>query len=319
MLSKFVIPNSISRFEKCVLSNKNKNINNLYLKLKPNLFDVSLRDGLQSLNKEQQEKFSLFEKKLLFHNIVLNQQPKSIEIGSIVSNKILPVFHDTLDLHDYVINYNKYLLIDKPNYYILIPNKENLKKVINNLTINNFSLITSVSNSFQYKNTKMSLNEGDQEIYNILYQFEENVNRKIKPNIKLYVSCINECPIEGKIDNDFIVNRILMLNKMNVDNICLSDTCGSLLLEDFEYIVESCIFFGLEPSKISLHLHVKQGREDIVESIIHKAFDFKINNFDVSILESGGCSVTMDKDNLSPNLSYDLFYKSLYNYILKKN
>ena len=49
------------------------------------------------------------------------------------------------------------------------------------------------------------------------------------------------------------------------------------------------------------------------------AISKKINSFDVSILESGGCSVTMDKNKLIPNLSYDLFYESIVDYIEKKN
>jgi hypothetical protein len=36
------------------------------------------------------------------------------------------------------------------------------------------------------------------------------------------------------------------------------------------------------------------------------------------LLESGGCSVTMDKNKLATNLSYELYYKSLFTYILKK-
>jgi hypothetical protein len=90
-------------------------------------------------------------------------------------------------------------------------------------------------------------------------------------------------------------------------------------VDDFEYIVDTCAFFGFPLSKFSLHLHVKREREKEVEKIIHKALDRKIINFDVSLLDSGGCSVTMNRDKTSPNLSYDLYYKSLCNYIMKKN
>jgi hypothetical protein len=83
--------------------------------------------------------------------------------------------------------------------------------------------------------------------------------------------------------------------------------------------MDSCLFFGIPPSKISLHLHVKKERERDIEEIIHKALDYKIINFDVSSLDSGGCSVTMDKRNLTPNLSYNLYYKALCNYIIKKS
>jgi hypothetical protein len=164
----------------------------------------------------------------------------------------------------------------------------------------------------------MTLEESDKDIYEMLYELDVSKYRGRPPFVKLYVSCINECPIEGKVDNDFIVHRLLTLNKMNVDSICLSDTCGTLNEEDFEYIVDTCAFFGLPLSKFSLHLHVNKNREKEVEKIIHKALDRKIINFDVSLLDSGGCSVTMNREKISPNLSYDLYYKSLCNYIMKK-
>jgi hypothetical protein len=105
---------------------------------------------------------------------------------------------------------------------------------------------------------------------------------------------------------------------MIVDIICLSDTCGSLNPEDFEYIIDTCKVFGLPMSKISLHLHVNPERVKIVEQIIWMALDRKIVNFDVSNLKSGGCSVTMNKTQLAPNLSYELYYQSLCKYIIKK-
>ena len=288
---------------------------------KPRPFDVTLRDGLQALSKEEQNKLTTEDKLQIYHNIISIHNPKNIEIGSIVSEKVLPVFKDTLKISEILYDFQLKRKEKRQNNFVVIPNKEKFKSVINNSKINHFSFITSVSNSFQKKNTKMTLEESDKDIYDMLYELDDNINtiiRSKKPFVKLYVSCINECPIEGKIDNDFIVNRILNLNKMNVDNICLSDTCGSLNEEDFEYIVDTCAYFGLPLSKFSLHLHVKREREAEIQRIIHKALDRKIIKFDVSYLDTGGCSVTMNKKNLAPNLSYDLYYKTLCNYILKK-
>jgi isopropylmalate/homocitrate/citramalate synthase len=320
MLSKNMYPVCARTFEQVCLSNSK--VYNFYKKLGPlKLFDVTLRDGFQGLTKEQQLEFTFTEKKKLYNKILFTQNPQNIEVGSIVSSKVFPIFKDTMNFLDYTLEYKKNMnqvkYYENPESYILIPNLENLKKVISNTNINHFSFITSVSDKFQLKNTKMSLEDSDQDIYNMLYYFDESKYRSYKPNIKLYVSCINECPIQGKIDNDFIVNRLLNLSKMNVENICLSDTCGSLELDDFEYIIDSCLFFGLQAGRISLHLHVKPGRENTIEKIIHKALEYKIFQFDVSVLEYGGCSVTMKPDDLSPNLSYELYYKALYSYILK--
>jgi len=286
---------------------------------KPKPFDVSLRDGLQALTNEEQEKLTTFDKLIIYNNIISIHNPRNIETGSIVSEKVFPIFKDTIEISELLYDLQLKEKKEKiKNIFVVVPNKEKLKSVINNPKIKNFSFITSVSNSFQIKNTKMNLEESDKDIYEMLYELDNNQCRRKKSFIKLYVSCINECPIEGKIDNDFIVYRILQLNKMNVDSICLSDTCGSLTEEDFEYIIDTCIIFGIPLSKISLHLHVRKEREREIEKIIHKALERKIINFDVSYLESGGCSVTMDKKNLSSNLSYELYYKSLFNYIIKK-
>lgn len=307
----------------CVKNPKFYNFYNMLGSPKP--FDVTLRDGLHSLQKEQQETFTLVEKINLYHRIMFNYNPKDIEIGAIVSQKVSPVFKNSINLFNNIQYYEIEMLEMnislKSNKFLLVPNSKQLKNVINNIEMNYFSFITSVSEKFQFKNTKQTLDDSNNNIYEMINNFEKNIYRKIyrknPPFIKLYVSCINECPISGKIDNDFIVSKILKLYKMKVDTICLSDTCGTLNLEDFEYIVDKCNLYGLPSNKLSLHLHVKTGREDVVEQIIHKALDRRIINFDVSLLETGGCSVKMDKNQIAPNLSYDLYYKSLINYIEK--
>ena len=311
---KKIYPLCFKDFSKWVLSKPV--YNDFYKKLgEPMPFDVTLRDGLQALPKAEHDKYTTSKKFDIYKDVILQYKLKNIEIGSIVSEKVLPIFKDTENLLEII---SSSIQEEEVNNYIVVVNKEKLKTVINNSNINHFSFITSVSNSFQKKNTKMDLEQSDNEIYEMLYEIDDNNKRLKKPSVKLYISCINECPLEGKIDNDFIVNRILKLSKMDIDNICLSDTCGSLTLEDFEYIAETCIYFGLQPSRLSLHLHVQKEKEKEVEQIIHKALDLKIINFDVSELKTGGCSVTMKNSSLCPNLSYDLYYKFLVTYIVKK-
>ena len=168
------------------------------------------------------------------------------------------------------------------------------------------------------KNTKMSLATTFQQLNNMMRQLDDKSKRH---TIKLYVSCINKCPIEGKIDNNIVIEKILTYQQLNPDILCLSDTCGTLTVDDFNYILNSLKQLGVKRyyNNLSLHLHVKSGRENEVEQIIHTALDFGITSFDVSALESGGCSITMDKSDLTPNLSYDLYYKSLATYLLKQD
>ena len=104
---------------------------------------------------------------------------------------------------------------------------------------------------------------------------------------------------------------------MKFDKICLSDTCGTITHSDFVEIIENIKKIGINIEKISLHLHVKPNREKEMEEIFHSALDYGIREFDVSELKTGGCSVTMDKNNLAPNMSYEQYYKFLINYLIK--
>ena len=120
--------------------------------------------------------------------------------------------------------------------------------------------------------------------------------------IKLYVSCINECPIEGKIDKKKIINEIEYYMNSNLNEVCLSDTCGTLKAEDFIDIIESSSIDNY--SKLSLHLHYSD--DDNLLEILSYCIKKGILRYDVSYLEnSGGCSVTMDDKKINSNLHYD--------------
>jgi hydroxymethylglutaryl-CoA lyase len=288
----------------------NKFVNKLR-KVKP--FDVSLRDGLQGLSKEQQLTIKPIDQINLYFEIKEKYQPRNMEIGSIVSSKVLPIFKNS----DSFYNYIEYCQLEpnepKINNFILIPNETQFNNINKFMGLRYFSFITSVSESFQMKNTKMTLDTTFQQLNNMMRILDDKPE---KSTVKLYVSCINECPIEGKIDNNVIIEKIQKYQELKPDILCLSDTCGTLTADDLNYIILN-LQKNTNFNNLSLHLHVKPGREDEVEKIIHTALDIGINSFDVSVLKSGGCSVTMKESDLAPNLSYELYYKSLATYLLK--
>jgi hypothetical protein len=251
---------------------------------------------------KRQEMYKLQQKEDMYHKIYFNHRPKSIEIDSITNN--------TNIFFNYIKAYQK--KIGYPNYpnYVLVPSKQKLTEIINSHHINHLSLITSVSDSFQLEYTKKNISENESEIVSMINMLDINTFRVMDAKIKLYVYCINYCPIEGKLDNDFIINKLLKLNKIKVDNICLTDIYGKLTCDDFEYIVDNCNFFGLPYSKISLHLYVNKDRESEMEKIIYMALDRKIIDFDVSMMDSSGYRISI--------LSYDLYYKALVKYITYK-
>ena len=289
----------------------------IYKLINPQLFDVTLRDGIQTMKPED---ISYNKKIDMFQDIVKHMQPQKIEIGSFVSSKILPIMKDTEQLYQectqILENYNplpellsssEMLPYSIPELYVLIPPTfERYNQACLN-DVNNLSLITAVSEEFLIKNTNINENDTVRTI--------SKINQISDKKIKLYISCINECPIQGILDNDIIINNILFYHNENFDNICLSDTCGTLSFKDYKYIIDECISFGVKPNNISLHLHINKNIKETV-NIIRYSLNKKINKFDVSAIENGGCSVTMDKNRMHHNLTYDVFYDILLNYIV---
>lgn len=289
-------------FNKCII----KNILNV------RAFDITLRDGLQSLTHLEQKYFTTEIKKTLYQSIIENYNPKNIEIGSCVNKKLLPIFNDNEDILTFAENFNRHNNLF--NNYVLVPNLDQLINAMN-IGFKNFSFITSVSNSFQIKNTKISLIENYDNINNMMAYLDDS--RLKDYNIKLYVSCISKCPIEGNIMINTIIDNLVKLNKLKPDKICLSDTCGELEPVQLYNIIQGLISNHIDLSKISLHLHVKPDRESIVEQLFHLALDYGIYEFDVSAINSGGCSIVIDRKNLIPNMMYEQYYKFLSTYLTK--
>jgi len=125
------------------------------------LFDVSLRDGLQASIKQYDMKF----KRNLLHNII-SRDIKDIEIGSLVSPNRLPQMKDSVELFKYA----KSIGMEDINYYMLFPNS---KKVLQGLQmgVQNFSLITSVSDAFQRKNINKTLDETKDDLDFSIFKF----------------------------------------------------------------------------------------------------------------------------------------------------
>jgi isopropylmalate/homocitrate/citramalate synthase len=291
----------------------NQNIMSMKIR-HPQTFDTSLRDGIQTLNHNN---MSFGIKQSIYDKIIREYNPESIEIGSLSSPKILPIMKDTLELYSYAEGIQKKNEDSmRSDNYILIPSLNKLQLALDS-GVYNFSFITSVSNEFQKKNTNRTIKDTKKEfdgIFDILQHIE---NYKAK----LYISCINECPIVGSIDNDYIVYEILNYHKnYPFDTFCISDTCGTIKLEDFEYIINNIMFFGIPKEKVSIHLHYDELNLDNVNKILWYCFSKGINNFDVSILDTGRCSVTMPENGRKlRNLDYDTLYSSFSRYLEFKN
>ena len=281
-------------------------------KITPILFDVSLRDGIQGANPLD---YPTNRKLTILSEICAEFSPEKIEIGSFVSPKVLPIMSDTEQVFNAVPDILRNMNPTRhPDIYALVPNKTGLLNAID-CGFTNFSFITSISNAFQVKNTGKTLLHKKIELQEMMKHIS---NLTIPAKTKLYISCVNECPIVGVIDNDVIIHEILSsygrFDATEYDEICISDTMGTLKCRNFEYIIGGLLRFGIAKSQISLHLHINKENEEEAKRILFACFENDINRFDVSVISEGGCSVTMNSGKLKSNMTYDFFYSAFEEY-----
>lgn len=296
------------------LIDSNENYKNIYNSLNPVIFDTTLRDGLQNIKISKLDEYSTQHKLELYNKIKTKYKPEFIEVGSLVSKKYFPIFSDSVEI--FTLTNNQFI---KKNF-LLVPSMSKLKLAIDT-GCNNFSFISSVSEKFQLANTNKSIQQTKIEILEMMYEIKTN-KKIINPKVKIYLSCIDHCPKEGKISSDLIVDEIIYYNKVSKpDIICLSDTCASLTYESFIDIVDKANKGGVPYHKLSLHLHIDNSSPDFytnLQKIFNASMDRKITHWDISLLETGGCVMTLDNCDIKPNLSYQLYYRLLVDYIVSK-
>lgn len=280
---------------------------NMYTKItKPLvLFDVTLRDGIQCMK----DIIPLEKKKMMYNHIISTYLPTSVEIGSLVSSKAVPQMIHTLDLYKYAEEISEELVGYTPNLYVLVPPYEKYIIKAKENDIKNISITSSVSDAFQMKNVKLNIKDTYNTIENIrnTYEFEK---------IKLYLSCVNYCPVsKTKINMDTIVSHIKEYIALGMDEICLSDTAGTMDDKEFSLLVKRILLNDIEPKYISFHLHKTNKNKDNTIKNSTYALQYGFKHFDVSNIETGGCHMTLSNNELSPNMSYSDIYRSFNEYM----
>ena len=257
----------------------------LYKTIVPILTDISLRNC-------DNTPLALSNKQELFHKVITTYSPNSIELGSLST----PNSFNIEPIIQYANDYKRIRVVDS-DFYIYIHTLNSLKQALD-YNVTHMSFSTSISYTLLRKNEDRSMYEvksGLNEICNRL-SHRDDIRKK------LYISCISECPYAGPLNIDYILHEICMYHyKYSFDELCLSDTCGTLTFENYKYLVDALYVFGLPKSKIGLQLQMKNMNE--TEKIVRYSLQNGILRFDVSIADET-C------------LTYDAFM-NIYNKLFK--
>ena len=284
----------------------------LYPIIFPNIkkFDVTMRDGLESIHM----KYNLYEQKVILSKLMNVYKPNSLEIGSLILEKKNPQMNTSYELYNYANDlYNKNKNIC--DFYLLVPPTKKNLEIAQNLKIRNISLMTSVSNSFQKAKCNQSIQETKDIIKDIV---KPSQTSKPFDNVKIYVSCITNCPISGKQDNENIINELYDYLRMDgITNVCLTDTCGNMRYSDFIHIIDYLnIEMNYNLDNLSLHLHNDDRKYYTTNEIIKYALVNKINKFDLTSFDNiyfGNDFIKVDIKEFNNNLTYNRLYESIYN------
>ena len=246
----------------------------------PILTDISLRfEPMEDLAKKQTR----------FHEIITTYSPDYIEVGAL---KVTPIIGDTTPMFQYANDYKRFRG-GYTEYYVFVPTFSKLNEALTH-NVTHMSFITSVSHPFQQNKMNRTMHETKADLRAICKKLEPRKDiRK-----KLYISCITECPYAGKLDLDYILHELCKYHHhYSFDELCLSDTHGTLTFENYKYLVDALYVFGVPKSKIGVQLHMKDMKE--TEQIVRYSLKNGFIRFDISIADSD-------------YLKYDVFM-SIYN------
>ena len=228
--------------------------------------EVGPRDGLQNIETilSVNDRFQLI-KSLETTGI------KSLEIGSLVSEKAVPAMHGTVELLQKMKDLNAYSIL-VPNIYGFNKAKENNVKEI--------CLVLCVTESMNLKNINQNTADSIKDFKKIIFE-----SKKIGIRTKCYVSVAFYCPYEGKVDPGYVTSIIDQLISYGADEIVIADTIGAANPKEVKELIKMQLR-NHDSDQFSVHFHDTKA---LALSNIFVSIEEGIKKFDACIGGLGGC------------------------------
>jgi hypothetical protein len=188
-------------------------------------------------------------------------------------------------MYNYANHYLSQMGISNPDLYVSLPTSS---CETNSLPM--VSYRTSISNIYQMKTENKSVVDTKKDLSLL-------VNNTKNQRKKLYVSCINECPINGPIDIHYTLHEVCRyFHNYAIDEITLCDTCGTLSFDDYVYLIEAMYLFGIPKSKIGIQLRYTHKNKENTKDIVQYACEYGFLNMDViaDVFSKSGDIITYD-------------------------
>ena len=235
---------------------------------KINIFEVGPRDGLQNIKNEIPT-----NRKIELINILSTTGIKKIECGSFVSAKWVPQMKGTDRIFQEISRK------DGIKYTALTPNLKGFENAVD-AQVDEIAVFAAASETFSQKNVNCSIKESLERFQDIFKQASEK-----KMPVRGYVSCIVECPYEGKVSPEKVLKVASLLLDMGCYEVSLGDTIGKGTPKTIEELLK-VLCTELNEDKLAGHFH---DTSDTAIRNVEMGLKYGIKTFDSAIGGLGGC------------------------------
>jgi hydroxymethylglutaryl-CoA lyase len=232
------------------------------------IVEVGPRDGLQN-----EREIVATEDKLKLISLLGKTGLSRIEATAFVSPKWVPQMAD----HDAVMRGAERR--NSLELSALVPNEKGALAAIDAGT-QAMAVFASASESFAQKNTNCSIAES-------IARFEPVAALARAHNLPLrgYISCAVDCPYEGAVASDAVVNVANQLIALGCDEIAVSDTLGKASPAQVEVVLTK-VLKSVPANQIACHFHDTSGQ---ALANVDVALALGVRSFDSAVAGLGGC------------------------------
>ena len=246
---------------------------------KISIFEVGPRDGLQNIKNEIP-----INRKIELIDILSATGIKKIECGSFVSAKWVPQMRGADQIFEEILRK------EGVKYTALTPNLKGFENAMS-VKVDEIAVFAAASETFSQKNVNCSIAESLERFEDI---FKKARQKKIP--VRGYVSCIVECPYEGKVKPEKVLEVTSRLLDMGCYEVSLGDTIGKGTPKTVETLLK-VICENLHAQQLAGHFH---DTSDTAIKNVEIALKYGITTFDTAIGGLGGCPYAPGaKGNLS--------------------
>lgn len=232
------------------------------------IFEMGPRDGLQN-----EKRIIPTDDKIRLVDMLSGCGFRKIEVTSFVSPKWVPQMADAAQVMAGIQRH------DGISFAVLTPNMKGFEGAIE-ARADEVAVFASASEGFSQKNINCSIDESFERFLPVVEAAaEEGIP------VRGYVSCVTDCPYDGKVDPQQVHYVAKALMGMGCYEISLGDTIGAGTPETIAAMLD-CVLEDVPAEKLAGHYHDTHSRAlDNIEVSLEKG----LRVFDASIAGLGGC------------------------------